>query len=44
MLIKNMLDDVGDEMIRQDNPIPIPNVRPHADADALFLQTSAAFY
>lgn len=31
MLIKNMLDDVGDEAIRQDNPIPIPNVRflPH---------------
>jgi|ERR1712000_156942 len=26
MLIKNMLDDVGDEAIRQDNPIPIPNV------------------
>ncbi|KAL2213612.1 E3 ubiquitin ligase SCF complex, Skp subunit [Sarocladium strictum] len=26
MLIKNMLDDVGDESIRQDNPIPIPNV------------------
>ncbi|CEJ89251.1 Putative E3 ubiquitin ligase complex SCF subunit scon-3 [[Torrubiella] hemipterigena] len=26
MLIKNMLEDVGDEMIRQDNPIPIPNV------------------
>jgi hypothetical protein len=27
MLIKNMLEDVGDESIRQDNPIPIPNVR-----------------
>ncbi|KAI5465814.1 Skp1 family, dimerization domain-containing protein [Mariannaea sp. PMI_226] len=26
MLIKNMLEDVGDESIRQDNPIPIPNV------------------
>lgn len=26
MLIKNMLEDVGDEAIRQDNPIPIPNV------------------
>lgn len=27
MLIKNMLEDVGDDSIRQDNPIPIPNVR-----------------
>ncbi|KAK3186510.1 E3 ubiquitin ligase complex SCF subunit scon-3 [Lecanicillium sp. MT-2017a] len=26
MLIKNMLEDVGDDSIRQDNPIPIPNV------------------
>ncbi|KAG5930393.1 E3 ubiquitin ligase complex SCF subunit scon-3 [Claviceps africana] len=26
MLIKNMLDDIGDEMISQTNPIPIPNV------------------
>ncbi|CAM1505587.1 Fc.00g112240.m01.CDS01 [Cosmosporella sp. VM-42] len=26
MLIKNMLEDVGDENVRQDNPIPIPNV------------------
>ncbi|KAK8149547.1 hypothetical protein MY1884_005356 [Beauveria asiatica] len=26
MLIKNMLEDVGDGSIRQDNPIPIPNV------------------
>lgn len=26
MLIKNMLDDLGDENVRQDNPIPIPNV------------------
>ncbi|OAA39497.1 SKP1 component [Beauveria brongniartii RCEF 3172] len=26
MLIKNMLEDVGDGNIRQDNPIPIPNV------------------
>ena len=26
ILIKNMLDDVGDDMIRQDNAIPIPNV------------------
>ncbi|KEY67152.1 hypothetical protein S40285_00219 [Stachybotrys chlorohalonatus IBT 40285] len=26
ILIKNMLDDLGDEMINQDNPIPIPNV------------------
>jgi S-phase kinase-associated protein 1 len=34
MLIKNMLDDVGDEMIRQDNPIPIPNVRLHAETEA----------
>ena len=34
MLIKNMLDDVGDEAIRQDNPIPIPNVRFHFTDDA----------
>jgi hypothetical protein len=27
MLIKNMLEDVGDESINQSNPIPIPNVR-----------------
>ncbi|OAQ70457.1 SCF complex subunit Skp1 [Pochonia chlamydosporia 170] len=26
MLIKNMLDDLGDANIREDNPIPIPNV------------------
>jgi len=26
MLIKNMLEDVGDEAINQGNPIPIPNV------------------
>ncbi|KAI1072779.1 uncharacterized protein FIESC28_11351 [Fusarium coffeatum] len=26
MLIKNMLEDVGDESITQSNPIPIPNV------------------
>ncbi|KAM0204596.1 hypothetical protein ACHAPA_001961 [Fusarium lateritium] len=26
MLIKNMLEDIGDEMITQANPIPIPNV------------------
>ncbi|KAG6004884.1 E3 ubiquitin ligase complex SCF subunit scon-3 [Claviceps maximensis] len=26
MLIKNMLDDIGDELISQTNPIPIPNV------------------
>ncbi|KAH6896988.1 Skp1 family, dimerization domain-containing protein [Thelonectria olida] len=26
MLIKNMLEDVGDESISQDTPIPIPNV------------------
>ncbi|GAO13894.1 uncharacterized protein UV8b_03870 [Ustilaginoidea virens] len=26
MLIKNMLDDIGDDMINQGNPIPIPNV------------------
>ncbi|GAB0131931.1 E3 ubiquitin ligase complex SCF subunit scon-3 [Epichloe bromicola] len=26
MLIKNMLDDIGDDMINQSNPIPIPNV------------------
>ncbi|KAF4996094.1 s-phase kinase-associated 1 [Fusarium heterosporum] len=26
MLIKNMLEDIGDEMIAQSNPIPIPNV------------------
>lgn len=26
MLIKNMLEDVGDDSIQQDNPIPIPNV------------------
>jgi S-phase kinase-associated protein 1 len=26
MLIKNMLEDVGDESINQSNPIPIPNV------------------
>ncbi|KAI9166893.1 E3 ubiquitin ligase complex SCF subunit scon-3 [Paramyrothecium foliicola] len=26
ILIKNMLEDVGDDSIRQDNPIPIPNV------------------
>ena len=29
MLIKNMLDDIGDENVRHDNPIPIPNVREH---------------
>lgn len=28
MLIKNMLEDVGDESISQDTPIPIPNARP----------------
>jgi hypothetical protein len=27
MLIKNMLEDVGDDSITQTNPIPIPNVR-----------------
>ncbi|UQC77831.1 Skp1 family protein [Colletotrichum lupini] len=26
MLIKNMLEDVGDDAISQENPIPIPNV------------------
>ncbi|KEZ42938.1 hypothetical protein SAPIO_CDS5385 [Scedosporium apiospermum] len=26
MLIKNMLDDLGDSAISKDNPIPIPNV------------------
>ncbi|CAJ0553941.1 hypothetical protein HG530_003021 [Fusarium avenaceum] len=26
MLIKNMLEDIGDELITQANPIPIPNV------------------
>ncbi|EFQ24879.1 Skp1 family protein [Colletotrichum navitas] len=26
MLIKNMLEDVGDDSISQENPIPIPNV------------------
>ncbi|SPO02756.1 probable SKP1 - kinetochore protein complex CBF3, subunit D [Cephalotrichum gorgonifer] len=26
MLIKNMLEDLGDESISKDNPIPIPNV------------------
>jgi S-phase kinase-associated protein 1 len=26
MLIKNMLEDIGDENISQSNPIPIPNV------------------
>lgn len=26
MLIKNMLDDIGDEGISETNPIPIPNV------------------
>jgi S-phase kinase-associated protein 1 len=26
MLIKNMLEDVGDDSINADNPIPIPNV------------------
>ncbi|KAF9769874.1 E3 ubiquitin ligase complex SCF subunit scon-3 [Fusarium sp. DS 682] len=26
MLIKNMLDDIGDEGINAENPIPIPNV------------------
>lgn len=28
MLIKNMLEDLGDGSIREDNPIPIPNVCP----------------
>lgn len=26
MLIKNMLEDIGDEGINAENPIPIPNV------------------
>ena len=28
MLLKNMLDDLGDVDISADNPIPIPNVSP----------------
>ena len=27
VLIKNMLEDLGDDAITQTNPIPIPNVR-----------------
>lgn len=35
MLIKNMLDDVGDATITQENPIPIPNVRHSAHMSPL---------
>jgi S-phase kinase-associated protein 1 len=35
MLIKNMLEDVGDDSISQDTPIPIPNVRSLPAANAL---------
>lgn len=38
MLIKNMLEDVGDDSIQQDNPIPIPNVSHKPAFPSLALQ------
>lgn len=39
MLIKNMLEDVGDDTIRQDNPIPIPNVSPTSPSKGFLLES-----
>lgn len=49
MLIKNMLEDVGDELMNVNNPIPIPNVcsplYPNVsdDADSLLLRLTRPF-
>ncbi|KAK1963062.1 hypothetical protein LY78DRAFT_660676 [Colletotrichum sublineola] len=43
MLIKNMLEDVGDDSISQENPIPIPNVRRYPAISASPTATALTF-